>query len=169
MTDIRESLWNDAVGPSSYADAGEKYQCAVLEQYKLYVEMADRVSARRNLSNTFFLSFNSVIVTALAVGLHDFRGKISVWLLLPALMILISTCAAWYVLVRSYRQLNGAKFAVIGAMEDRLPAHAYGRAEWQALGKGRDWRRYLPLTHVEQWVPFIFTSAYLIGFLALTV
>jgi hypothetical protein len=31
----------------------------VLEKYKLYVEMADRVSARRGLTNSFFLALNT--------------------------------------------------------------------------------------------------------------
>ncbi|MGW7521800.1 RipA family octameric membrane protein [Streptomyces sp. NPDC054796] len=168
MTGIREALWNDSVGPSSYADAEEKYQSAVFEQYKLCVEMADRVSARRNLANTFFLSLNSVIITVLTPLLGDLGGRVSVWLMLPGLLILLSMCVAWYMLVRSYRQLNGAKFAVIGAMEERLPAFAYSRAEWRALGEGKDWRRYLPFSHVEQSVPVIFVLAYLMGFLVLT-
>jgi hypothetical protein len=35
-----------------------------------------------------------------------------------------------------------------------------------ASGEGRDWRKYLPLTHVEQWVPVIFALSYLVGFCA---
>lgn len=168
MTGLREALWNESVGPPCYDDTTAKYQDAILEQYKLCVEMADRVSARRNLANTFFLSLNSIVITTLTIVLRDLRGEIAVWLTLPALLILASVCLAWYVLVRSYRQLNGAKFAVIGAMEERLPAYAYSRAEWRALGEGRDWRRYFPLTQIEQWVPFVFVVAYLIGFLALS-
>lgn len=166
MDDIQDSLWNAAVSQSDY-EGTAGYQSAVFEQYKLCVEMADRVSARRNLSNTFFLSLNSAIVTFLVTALPDVRSRLSVWLLLPGLVIVISMCVSWYVLVCSYRQLNGAKFAVIGAIEERLPAYAYSRAEWKALGEGRDWRLYLPLTHVEQWVPIIFAIAYLLGFLAI--
>ncbi|MFF2141577.1 hypothetical protein [Kitasatospora sp. NPDC058190] len=165
MDEVRESLWNDNVGKSDY-ESTAAYQAAVLEQYKLCVEMADRVSARRNLSNTFFLTLHGAIVTFLATRLPDIRDNLSVGLLLPGLVIIVSTCAAWYVLVRSYRQLNGAKFVVIGALEERLPAYAYSRAEWRILGEGRDWRRYLPLSHVEQWVPGIFAVAYVLGFLA---
>ena len=36
-----------------------------LEQYKLYVEMADRISARRQTANSFFLSVNTAIVALL--------------------------------------------------------------------------------------------------------
>jgi hypothetical protein len=35
------------------------------------------------------------------------------------------------------------------------------------LGKGKDPSRYWPLTHVEQWVPFLFGIAYIGGFFAL--
>ncbi|MGV9894426.1 hypothetical protein [Streptomyces tendae] len=36
---------------------------------------------------------------------------------------------------------------------------------WAALGEGRD----LPLTHVEQWVPVIFTVAHVVAFCGLVV
>jgi hypothetical protein len=45
----------------------EKYQAAIMDQYKLYVEMADRTSARRSLMNTFFLTLNTGIFTVIAV------------------------------------------------------------------------------------------------------
>lgn len=68
-------------------------------------------------------------------------------------------------MVRSYWQLNAAKFEVIGAFEQRLPAYACSEAGWAALGEGRD----LPLTHVEQWVPVIFTVAHVVAFCGLVV
>lgn len=166
MTNLDDRLWNAGIRASDYADSGEKYQAAVLEQYKLCVEMADRISARRALTNTFFLSLNSAVVAVLgATGAN--LGNVALFVLLAALVILVGQCAAWFMIVRSYRQLNSAKFQVIGAFEHKLPAFAYSRAEWTALGEGRDWRKYLPLTHVEQWVPLIFASAYLLGVIAI--
>lgn len=167
MTDIGDALWNTAIGPSDYAEANDRYRQAILEQYKLCVETADRVSARRNLTNTFFLSLNSAVVAVVAAVSTGVLNDMSVLLLLAGLTILLAQCAAWFVMVRSYRQLNTAKWAVIGALEEQLPAFAYSRAEWGALGEGRDWRRYLPLTYVEQWVPVIFGLSYLVGFCAL--
>ncbi|MEU6234356.1 hypothetical protein [Kitasatospora sp. NPDC047058] len=166
MTDTRNPLWNTDVSSASYSASDQKYLETILEQYKLCVEMADRVSARRNLANTFFLSLNSGVVAVLAAASDDGLAAASDWALLAGLVILISQCVAWFVMVRSYRQLNAAKWRVIGDFEERLPAYAYSRAEWSALGEGRDWRRYLPLTRVEQWVPVIFSAAYLMGFLA---
>jgi hypothetical protein len=84
-------------------------------------------------------------------------------------VIALGQCAAWWWLVRSYRQLNGAKFKVIGALEERLPASVYWRAEWVALGGGKDWRKFLPLFHLEQWVPVLFALVYLSGFVTAVV
>ncbi|MGW2150507.1 RipA family octameric membrane protein [Nonomuraea bangladeshensis] len=169
MSDLSDKLWNSEVGPAGYVEPGDRYQAAVLEQYKLCVEMADRVSARRNTSNTYFLSLNTALSAALVTLAGGRLAGTSVWILIAGLVILLAQCAAWFAIVRSYRLLNSAKFAVIGALEERLPALAYSQAEWEALGEGRDWRRYLPLTHVEQWVPVIFAAAYLAAFASLLV
>ena len=81
------------------------------------------------------------------------------WLILPYL-VASGPCLAWFWLVRSYRQLNSGKYAVIGALERRLPASPYWAAEWMALGEGEDRARYSPVTHLEKWVPFLFFVAY---------
>ena len=78
----------------------------------------------------------------------------------------LGQCLAWYYLVRSYRQLNTAKYEVVGALEERLPASPYWRAEWYALGEGKDRSRYWPLSHIEQWIPVMFGFAYVAGFIA---
>lgn len=161
---IRERLWNASVDPSSYEGAAERYQNAILEQYKLYVEMADRVSSRRGLTNTFFLTLNTAVFTIIGVFWRD-RPDLSSWVLGLPLIIALGQCTAWWWLVHSYRLLNTAKFKVFGALEERLPASAYWRAEWSALGEGKDWRRYLPLIYLEQWVPVLFGLVYLLGFL----
>ncbi|GHI47573.1 RipA family octameric membrane protein [Streptomyces albidoflavus] len=41
----------------------------VLELYKLAVEMADRVSARRGTANAFFLSVQTALVTLISFGI----------------------------------------------------------------------------------------------------
>ena len=153
---IRRSLWTGAPDPS----------IALLEQYKLYVEMADRVSARRGLANTFFLTLNTAIFTVIGVFWQR-PPSASTWLLAFPWAALVVQCLAWFWLLRSYRQLNSAKYAVVGALEERLPASPYWRAEWSALGEGRDPARYWPQSHIEQWIPMIFAGVYTGGLLAL--
>jgi len=163
--ELRERLWGGD-GASQPSTVG--VEAAILEQYKLYVEMADRVSQRRALANTFFLSLNTAILTLVGVSLTARAPGQQWWLLVP-LVALLGECFAWYYLVRSYRLLNAAKYEVVGALEERLPASPYWRAEWWALGEGRDPRRYWPLSHIEQWVPLLFAATYVAGFAAFAI
>jgi hypothetical protein len=162
IDDVGSRLWNSRVTPAVYDAASEKYQNAILEQYKLYVEMADRVSARRALANTFFLTLNTSVFSVVGIIWSIMPVVTSWWLVVP-LLALLAECAAWYYLVRSYRQLNTAKYQVIGALEERLPASPYWRAEWVALGEGRNRSKYWPLTHLEQWIPVTVAAIYVLG------
>jgi hypothetical protein len=168
LRQIRTRLWNEAVTEDSYGTAGEKYRTAVLEQYKIYVEMADRISGRRALANTFFVTLNTAIFTLTGVLWND-PPSASRWLLLFPLVILLGQCATWHLLVRSYRLLNDAKYKVVGLLEERLPASPYWNGEWRALEVGPDVKRYLPLTRLEQWVPLFFAATYLVAFVAVVV
>lgn len=153
---IRETVWGETGEPPA----------ALLEQYKLYVEMADRVSARRGLANTFFLTLNTAVFTVIGVFWNR-PPSASTWLLTFPWAALVVQCLAWFWLLRSYRQLNSAKYAVIGVLEERLPSSPYWRGEWSALGEGRDPARYWPISHVEQWIPALFALVYTAGFVAL--
>jgi drug/metabolite transporter (DMT)-like permease len=165
VADVRPTLWNGHIGALSYDAQSEKYRTAILEQYKIYVEMADRVSARRALANTFFLTLNTAVFTAIGVFWNR-RPEASAWWLLFPLVVLLGQCTAWFWLIRSYRQLNAAKWTVVGALEEQLPASPYWSAEWKAVGEGDDPSKYWPLTHLEQWIPVLFAACYLGGFLA---
>lgn len=158
---MESNVWNADVDEASYG-AGAAYRGAILEQYKLYVEMADRLSARRGLTNSFFLTVNTGVFTLIALFWKDRPGVDPLALVLPTVVAVLE-CGAWWWLLRSYRQLNGAKFQVIGLLEARLPASPYWRAEWGALGEGKDKRKYVPLTHLEQWVPVLFAAVYVTG------
>ena len=165
-TEVEPALWNAAVSPADFDAAHEKYAQAIIEQYKLYVEMADRVSARRGLANTFFLTLNTAVFTAVGVAWNR-RPEAPPAAAVVPLAILFVQCLVWFWVVRSHRQLNSAKWAVVGALERRLPASPWWSAEWQALGEGKHPARYWPLTHVEQLVPFLFGVAYVAGFVAM--
>jgi hypothetical protein len=153
-------MWNDNL------DIHPSQQSVVLEQYKIYVEMADRVSARRSLANTFFLTLNTGVFTVFGLFWNSRPAASTPWLLAFPLLALLGQCAAWFFIIRSYRQLNAAKYRVIGVLEERLPASPYWRAEWTELGQGRERGIYWPLSHVEQWVPVLFAATYLLGFVA---
>lgn len=158
---VHEQLWVTAVTAATFKEA-EQYNSALLDQYKLYVEMADRISARRGLTNTFFLTLNSAVFTVIGVFWKDRPPEPSLGALLVLLAVALGQCGAWFYIVRSYRQLNGAKYDVVGLLEEKLPASPYW-AEWTALKLGNDRRIYWPLTHIEQGVPVLFALIYVAG------
>jgi hypothetical protein len=165
MKELEEALWND-VKAEDYAGTKEKYQNAIMDQYKLYVEMADRVSARRALTNTFFITLNSSLLVLLSAGMRNPSIEIDpLWTIGPLVGVL-GQCGAWFYLVKSYRQLNSAKYRVIGEIERRLPATPYQGAEWGVLlRQGKDRSKYWRLTRLEQWMPLLFVVVYVSTYL----
>ncbi|MBT9317829.1 RipA family octameric membrane protein [Leptothoe spongobia] len=148
---------------------GENYQSHLIEQYKLFVEMADRISARRGQTNSFYISLLSALLALLSLVIDKdlFSGPASVLLFFTAL-IGLALCLTWYVNIQSYRQLNGLKFQVIHEIEALLPFPCYKR-EWDLLKeqRGKQKKQYIQLTTVEKYVPLIFTVPY-IGLLLYT-
>ena len=118
------------IKPDEY---GEKYQEHLLEQYKLYVEMADRVSQRRDQSNRFYVTIVSALV-ALLVVLARLGASDVVWAaaLLIAGLFGAALSGIWIQNIRSYRTLNSAKFAIINGIERHLPCAGY-TVEWEML------------------------------------
>lgn len=119
-----------------------------LEIYKLSVEMADRISARRAAASGFFLTVQTGVVASLAF-VEGQQWSIA----LAGLVVSVS----WWLLLRSYRQLNAAKFKIIHELEKRLPAAPY-HDEWEILDNkdGPLKERYAALGLIEQTVPVIF-------------
>ena len=108
--------------------------------------MTDRVSARRAVASSFFLTAQPALVVLVgATSTSDWAFA------LPGLVL----AATWWLLLRSYRILNSAKFKVIQRMEERLPAAPF-KDEWIELKPttGKPWReRYFELGLLERIVP----------------
>ena len=148
---LRDSLCNDQVEPNS----------SQLELYKLSVEMADRISARRLTANSFFLTINTGIIAFAGYLSLSAEKQLAVgqyWIVALAGIIL---CYMWYRLIRSYAGLNKAKFDVIHEMEKDLPYKIFD-AEWVAVGEGKEPKKYLPFTKIEMAVPWVFLVIHLI-------
>lgn len=148
--EIASTLWHDVPEGSEYP-SNEKWHAHLLEQYKLYVEMADRISQRRTTGNSYFLSVNSAIFAFIGY-LTSKDSTEYLWLLAVAGLLL---CILWYQIVTSYRDLNSAKWAVVQMIEARLPISPYA-AEWQKVEYGRNPALYRPLSHIERVVPWVF-------------
>jgi hypothetical protein len=112
-----------------------------LDLYKLAVEMADRISARRALANTFFLTVNTGLAALL--GSKDLRWYVAAAGIVFAL--------SWWWLLQSYRKLNWAKFEVINAIEQRLPLRLFSE-EWDHLQNARNPARAWPPRALRAWL-----------------
>lgn len=149
--------------PSSDVEPKTDLPAHYFELYNLAVEMADRISARRGLTSTFFVTVNTALMTLL--GSHSFGWYVSVAGIVLSIV--------WWALLKSYRDLNTAKYYVIHAMEERLPVKIY-KDEWTTLKREpvkfalkrstmESWvAQYRELGAVERIVPWVFVALYII-------
>ena len=148
-----EKLWNEDQDNFS----NEQYYSLLIEQYKIYVEMADRASIRRMSINLFFLVTNIAIVGVMALGISRSSAELSLGLLVLPLLGLLAICYCWWRVVRFYRHTVNIKEQVIGALEKRLPSSPIFSAErLTAEQKGS----FTPLKRIETYMPFIFMLLY---------
>lgn len=152
-----------------------------LEIYKLAVEMADRVSARRISANTFFLSINTALLTLIGFTYEKFEGDVGVLLVAISIAGIILSLT-WLSSIRSYKRLNRAKFTVINELEKELPFQ-YFTDEWQSLkqqtsgeplkGLRQRWLkfkdRYTELTNIETIVPAVMIVVFLLVIVAVMI
>jgi hypothetical protein len=142
---------------------GPEYKSHFLEIYKTYLEMADRISSRRQSANSFFLAINTAVVGFIGyVQLGAEGGSAYYYLISLAGMVL---CYFWYRLVKSYRGLNSGKFKVIHKLEKNLPISPYD-TEWEIVGRGKKPGLYTPFTNVEMRVPWVFFTLHFFVFVA---
>ena len=151
-------LYDEMLLNNNVDQFGPEYYKFLIDQYKLYVEMADRISARRMIANTFFLGINTAVISAMSIIYKEGFPAPKLWMLIP-FITLINFCYVWWRIVKSYKQLNSGKYSIIGQIEESLPLMPY-KVEWAILGKGKDGKLYQSITHIEYWVPIFFGFLY---------
>ena len=136
-------------------------QDQLLDIYKLHAELADRVSQRREGANRLYVSLHVGLVVFLAALLRFGFGDAPEDLVLGTvggIGALLSV--SWFLVIRSYRQLNTEKFRVLHELEKRL-AYQFFTLEWDPQTKGGKSNRYWKLTQVEVSLPVIFFALFL--------
>lgn len=134
-------------GASSKAEHeyGELYAEHRLRIYEIYERSVHGISDRRQLANSFYLT----ICTAILGYLAQFGQN-------PLLVVAgIAICVLWLRGIKSYRDINAAKFKVIHEVESYLPLRPYTE-EWDALEKGKNPNVYRPFASIEGVIPWIF-------------
>jgi hypothetical protein len=138
------------------ASYGESFQGHLLEQYKLYVESAQKVTDRRILTGNYLLTVNSFLLTVFGVASSQHLG--SIWLaIIPVAGLLVSF--TWYSLVVFYRNLGASKYKIIHQLEGLLPVTPF-RSEWRSSHDEKG-RRHTGVTHLERVIPLIFAAIYI--------
>ena len=140
---------------SSVKKDAEDYSKQLFEQYKLYVELTDRISQRRLNANSFFITANATLLT-IASWFKDNFG--CYMYLISAIGIILALF--WFFCIRSYGQLNTGRFKVIHEIERQLPLNLFSY-EWEMLKKGKAFKTYWPLSHIERVVPLLFIALYI--------
>lgn len=136
---------------------GEAFSTYLLEQYKLYVQSAENVSARRVASSRYLLTLSSALVALYGLQSADFSQNY--WTLLtPVAGITVSIL--WYLIIKSHADLNAVKFKIILELEEHLPAAMY-RYEWRLAEDGRG-KTYRTVTTIERWVPILFGALHMV-------
>ncbi len=136
---------------------GDSFSTDLLEQYKIYVQSAENVSARRVASSRYLLTLNIALVTLYGIQSEEFVQ--SYWtMLIPILGILVSWL--WYQIIKSHSDLNTVKFEIIHQLEEHLPVALYAH-EWQLAGEGRG-TSYSAVTRIEKRIPRAFVVLHII-------
>ncbi len=130
---------------------GDTFRTDLLEQYKLYVQSAENISARRVASNNYLLTLNTALFAL--YGLQSAGFDENYWALsVPLIGLLVSLL--WFLIIKSHADLNRVKFKLIHKMEQHLPAAPY-KCEWR-LAEGGKGKVYRAVTTLERWIPLLF-------------
>lgn len=126
----------------------EKNQEMLLAQWQTCVEMANAVSERRDTMNNLFVSLNLAVFAAIS---FLWTGETVVLCIAGC-----SSCAVWLLFIRYFRQLNSAKYEIIGKIEEQLPVKAFSD-EWAIL---HNKKRYFEGTQLDKILPWVFLIIY---------
>ncbi len=110
-----------------------EYTGCLIDQYKIYVQSAEKISDRRLETNKFFLTLNTAIIGAVGFALIKLSDEFT-YLLLSATVIGALISYYWFRIITSYKQLNTGKFRIIHAIERHLPLSLYD-TECEELGR----------------------------------
>lgn len=119
----------------------------LFEQYKLFVEMSNALSERRDKTNKFYVTLMSLLLTVFSI-ITSITNELLLFIIPLGIMILFSK--VWMENIDSYSTLNQGKFDVINEIENQLPSKGF-TIEWELM----ELYEYTELTKVEKYVPSI--------------
>ncbi len=126
---------------------GRSFKADLLEQYKLYVQSADNVSARRVSSNRYLLTVNVAIC-----ALYGYQG-LTLSLIPITIVGMLLSYLTWRI-IKSHLDLNSIKFKIIHELEQHFPVALYDY-EWKLAEEGRG-KTYRLISNIELTISIVF-------------
>src|SRR6266702_3674506 len=128
----------DMLFPTEPEQYGDQYANHLMDQYKLFVDSAEKNSDRRLDVHKYFATLNAALLTTLGVTLQfgNYASRMDARLAVAIVGLLSSV--AYGLLIRSYKNLGRAKFDVIHRIEQKLPLALF-KTEWSELREGKHW------------------------------
>jgi hypothetical protein len=130
----------------------------LLEQYKLYVDGLEKLIARRLTMNAFFISINTILLGG-AVVTSKIKDVVSVPIALAGGIAMaltgIMVSLVWKRLLQTYGVISKAKFDILHAIEERLPAKPF-----LDENKLLEERKYKSSSATEGLLPILFGLLY---------
>ena len=125
----------------------EENKQILFDQYRLYVEMANEVSNRREKANKFYILIISLFITIFST-ITSITHEIIIFIV--PIIIIPSIGYTWMKNIESYSTLNHGKFDVITEIENKLPAKGF-TIEWELI----ELYNHNELTKIEKKIPII--------------
>ena len=147
----------------------EKYNDAIIEQYRLYQKSSEDLVLRRQNVNSFYQALNGILIPMLIAvsGIFNESLKIqSQYFVDPHIAIMMVAFVglvldySWFRLLDSYGKLNSAKMKVLNLLEQQLPFEIY-KVEWDVMTDRLNNKPYKSFTTTEKWTPILFCILYL--------
>ena len=162
LTKKTEEDFLDTLFPMGTPSPEEDEQ-RITDLYKMMVESSENLVARRQTVNTFFLTVNGALLTAIGLLVKG-SGDTSLTAFGVAFLTITGGIFsfAWRSLIISFGQLNKGKFKVINTLESHLKASIYA-AEWKALESGENPKTYRSFTSREIWVPNVLIALFVVA------
>lgn len=143
---------------------GPQYKEHFFDQYKFFVESVNYTSELKLKVNSYFLTINTALITAIGLSFGKQTLSSSIWhFLLPLAGIFISII--WWGVTYSYKQRNVAKLRIIHCLEEQLPLALY-KTEWQLMEENHSSSLKKFLFRIDLFIPYVFLFSYLFFALA---
>lgn len=131
------------------------------EQYKLYIEMADRISSRRIEVNRFYVTILTALIAVVSFIANAASLEIASknTLLLCVGLFGILLCVIWFINIRVFRDINAIKFEIINELESQFTFQGY-KLEWEKMQNNGS--KYFQFTKIESLIPLLLSLPFLV-------